>query len=242
MKLRQVAESYDRAARHYDRLADLAFDRVLGIEQYRTTAVDLLGDLNGATVLDIGCGTGRNLPLLVPRVGPSGRVVGIDYSDGMLEQARRRVSRARWQNVEIVRGDAVELDKVPSQVDAVVSVWCFGILYDLEAALERALEVLRPGGRIAIMDFSKVKPDHGPVRWLAPAYGFVLQRAGIDAPEDLDDDRFRARWDRGRQLLRRRLDHVVELPYLFGMGFIIAGTLRDESQSAQTGRTAHAVK
>jgi ubiquinone/menaquinone biosynthesis C-methylase UbiE len=223
MELEQVTYNYDRAASWYDAGADWIFSRLLGIERYRETTIGLLGDLEGATVLDVGCGTGRNFPLLAPRVGPRGRVIGIDYSEGMLGRARARIDGGGWRNVEVRRGDAVKLDVISEPVDAVVSVWCLGIVHDLEAALHRAIDVLRPGGRIAIMDFGRSRPDRGVLHWLYPFYALLLRRSGIDSPEDLDDSRLRARWERGRDFLRARLDRYEERTYLQGSGLILSG-------------------
>lgn len=223
MRLDDVTRSYDKASKYYDLLTDVVFGRVLGVEKVRARAVELLGDLRGATVLDVGCGTGRNLPLLEARVGERGRIVGFDYPEGMLAQARRRVREHGWFNVELVRGDAAELVGVPDSVDALPSVWCLGIVHDLPAALERALCVLRPGGALAIMDFSRARPDRGLLRWLYPLYSVALERAGIDAAEDLDDGRLREKWARGRELLRSRLADVREETYMKDAGFILAG-------------------
>lgn len=223
MRLEEVPLNYDRAARWYDRLTDIVFGRILGLEKYRERTIDLLGDLRGSTVLDVGCGTGRNFPLLVPRLGEHGRIIALDYSEGMLEQARRRVEARGWRNVELVRGDAAKLEGVPEPVDAVVSVWCYGIVYDLEAALSRAVDVLRPGGRIAIMDFQRSRPDRGPLRWLYPLYSLALQRAGIDSAEDLDDAKLQAKWERGRRLLRARVRNLREETYSQGTGIILVG-------------------
>ena len=75
MRLEDVEENYDRAAKHYDTWTNLVFGRLLGVERLREHAIDLLGDLDGKVVLDIGCGTGRNFPFLIPRVGSTGRVI-----------------------------------------------------------------------------------------------------------------------------------------------------------------------
>lgn len=223
MKLNEVPRHYDRAAPVYDWLTRMVFGRWLRIERYRETMIDLLGNLDGATVLDIGCGTGRNFPLLVRRVGQRGRVIGLDYSPGMLQQARRQIERRGWRNVELLHGDAVKLDGVPEHVDGIVSAWCLGIVHDLEAALERALAVLGPGGRIAILDFQRTYPDRGALRWLYPVYSRLLRLVGIDSAEDLDNAQLAAKWSRGCELLRARLCHVQESTYLRGMGLVIAG-------------------
>jgi ubiquinone/menaquinone biosynthesis C-methylase UbiE len=223
MRLVDVGRNYDWLAPRYDRWTDLVFGRLLGVEEYRTRTIDLLGPLGGATVLDIGCGTGRNFPILVPRLGDGGRVIGLDYSQGMLDQARKRVAARGWNNVALVRGDAAQLEGVPESIDAAVSIWCLGIVHDLEAALNRAIDTLRPGGRIAIMDFQRSRPARGLLRWLYPLYSFALQRAGIDSAEDLDNAQLREKWERGRRLLQARLRDLEEVTYLQGAGLILAG-------------------
>lgn len=223
MRLDEIPRNYDRASRYYDRLTDLVFGGLLRIEKYRERTVSLLDPGDGDVVLDVGCGTGRNLPLLIPRIGERGRIVALDYSAGMLEKARERARAQGWTNVETLRGDAVRLDGVEAPVDALISVWCYGIVYDLEAALTRAVDVLRPGGRLAVMDFGRTRPERGPLRWLYPVYAALLRRAGIDTAEDLDDARLREKWERGRRLLRSRLTDVVEETYLLGTGLILAG-------------------
>lgn len=222
MQLNDVSQNYDGAARYYDRLTDIVFGRILGLEKYRSHAIDLLGDLDGATVLDVGCGTGRNFPLLVERVGERGRIIGIDYSEGMLEQARRRIQARGWPNIELVHGDAALLDDIPGPVDAVTAIWCLGIVYDLESALNRTVDLLRPGGSLAIVDFGKSRPDTGLLRWLFPLYSIVLRRTGIDSAEDLDNARLEANWARGKDVLKARLGSFNEEFYLNGAGLIIS--------------------
>jgi ubiquinone/menaquinone biosynthesis C-methylase UbiE len=104
----------------------------------------------------------------------------------MLEQARQHVRTEGWRNVELVRDDAVNIGSISTPVDAVTSAWCLGIVYDLDAALRRAVEVLRPGGKLSILDFGRSRPDHGPLWWLFPLYRCALQVTGIDAAEDLN--------------------------------------------------------
>lgn len=69
-------------------------------------AVDALELSPGDTVVEVGCGTGANLPLLAARVGPTGRVVGVDITDAMLERARALVLARGLRNVELVLSDA----------------------------------------------------------------------------------------------------------------------------------------
>ena len=155
--------------------------------------------------------------------------MGPDCSNGMLAHARRRVQHRRWHNLSLVQGDAVTLEGVPGPFDAVVSVWSYGIVYDLEAALNGAVDVLRPGGRIAILDFERARPERGLLRPLYPVYARVLQRAGIDSAEDVDDAQLRARWSNGRRLLHARLSQLHVEHYLNDAGLIVAGTVPPDS-------------
>lgn len=232
MQLAEVARSYDRAAKHYDVLTNLVFGKVLRLEKYRRRTVALLGDIRGATVLDVGCGTGSNFPLLVDAVGETGRVIGLDYSTGMLRMAQERIRRNGWRNVSLVRGDAVTLAGVAGPVDCLVSVWCYGNVYDIDAALDRAVDVVRSGGAIAIMVFVRPHPDNGPLRWVYPVYRTILERAGVQTAEYLDDAKVRAKWQRGRARLLARLGTLHEEPHLQGMGMIAASRKGGRMHSA----------
>jgi len=140
----------------------------------------------------------------------------------MLGQARRRIQAKGWRNIELVRDDAARLDGVSGPVDAVTAIWCLGIVYDLEAALNRIMDLMRPGGSLSIMDFGKSRPDHGLLRWLFPFYSIALQRAGIDSAEDLDNAELEAKWARGKDVLNARLGSMNKEHYLNGTGLIIA--------------------
>lgn len=228
MQLSEVSRNYDSAARYYDRLTDIAFGHILKLEKYRSHTIDLLGDLDGAIVLDVGCGTGRNFPLLVERVGVRGKIIGVDYSEGMLEQAHRRIQAAGWSNIDLIRDDAASLDAVSGPFDAVTAIWCLGIVYDPEAALNQIVDRMRPGGSLSIMDFGKSRPDHGLLRWLFPLYSIALRRAGIDSAEDLDNAKLKEKWERGKDVLKTRLGSFNEEYYLSGAGLIIAARKPDE--------------
>lgn len=223
MELNEVTQNYDRASGYYDWLTDIVFGNILGLEKLRRHTIDLLGDVDGATVLDLGCGTGRNLPLLVEKVGEQGRIVAIDYSAGMLKKAEERIRSNGWKNIELIRTDAATLEHVSAPVDAVVAVWVLGIVYDLDAAIERSMSLIRPGGMIAIMDFGKSRPERGPLRWLSPVYSRILRWAGIDSATDLDIAKLEAKWARGKETLQERVDCLREEHYLNGAGLILSG-------------------
>lgn len=225
MHLDDVRRNYDSAARYYDCATDVVFHRLLGLYRWRRRLIERLELAPGATVLDVGCGTGNSFALIEQAIGPGGHITAVDYSRGMLDQARRRVSRAGWSNVALIADDAARLQQVSGPVDATVSAWCLGIVHDLPAALRRIVELTRPGGRIAILDFDRARPDWGPMRFFYPVYRRLLVASGIDSPEDLDDERLRTRWATGRSYLPGQLEGMREERYLWGCGLLISGRI-----------------
>jgi ubiquinone/menaquinone biosynthesis C-methylase UbiE len=145
--LPQVSRRYDRMARWYS-VAEIT---LLLPHRLRKKAVQRLDLKPGETVLEIGCGTGRNLPLLCDVVGDSGQVIGVDASSGMLARAQQWVTRHHRQNVRLLYEDAVELT-LPGQVDAALFSLSYSVLPNRETVLQRAWEALRPDGRLVIMD------------------------------------------------------------------------------------------
>jgi ubiquinone/menaquinone biosynthesis C-methylase UbiE len=106
----------------------------------------------GAHVLDVACGPGPNLPLLLDAVGPGGRVVGVDISPAMLERARRRAPEA-----ELVEADLAEsLPFGDATFDAVVSSFGLSCVPQISPALDEILRVLRPEGVLAVADARSV--------------------------------------------------------------------------------------
>lgn len=95
----------------------------------RRKAVAALELTPGDIVLEIGAGTGRNLPYLIGAIGVAGTVLAVDASPGMLEHARRLTRRQGWSNVQLIEQDAARLD-IAAKVDAV--------LFSLSAAFRAA--------------------------------------------------------------------------------------------------------
>jgi demethylmenaquinone methyltransferase/2-methoxy-6-polyprenyl-1,4-benzoquinol methylase len=126
---------------------------------FRRRAASRLALKPGDCVLEIGCGTGRNFRYLHDAVGPGGRIYGVDLSNGMLAKAKALREEQQWTNIELVQGDAAEY-VAPEPLDGVL----FGLSYNTmphhRTVLQRALEQLRPGGRIVIMD-GKLPPGLG---------------------------------------------------------------------------------
>ena len=105
----------------------------------------------GNRVLEIGCGTGRNLALLRQAVGPQGHIYGVDLSEGMLEKARRLRAKQGWENVTLIRSDAISYT-APEKVDAVLFSLSYATMPHHKEVLEHAWDQLGPGKNLVIMD------------------------------------------------------------------------------------------
>ena len=106
----------------------------------------------GETVLDLGSGAGADVLISARRVGPSGRVFGLDMTDEMLEAARRNAAEAGVTNVEFLRGYLEEIPLPDATVDVVISNCVINLAADKSVVLAEAARVLRPGGRVAFSD------------------------------------------------------------------------------------------
>ena len=139
---------YGRWARLYDVIATLP-----GIGSWRERAVRSLCLSPGDRVVEMGCGTGANLPYLREAVGPEGAVVGIDVTRGMLDRARKRVAREGWENVHLVRGDATA--PPVGTADAVLASFVVGMFAEPATVVDDWLALVRSGGRIALLDAAR---------------------------------------------------------------------------------------
>lgn len=158
----EIADLYERRAARYDVTANLYY--LLGFREYayRRRAIAALGLRAGDTVVELGCGTGLNLPGLREAVGDQGRVVGVDLTDAMLGQAADRIRAAGWSNVELVQSDMTRYE-LPADADAVISSFALTLVDRYEEVVRGVFERLRPGGRFVVLDFKE--PDWAP-EWL----------------------------------------------------------------------------
>lgn len=166
---------YRRRAGRYDwslwlfRLAGFHFGR------YRRSTVRSLGLAPGDTVVDLGCGTGLNFPLLEDAVGPRGTVIGVDLTDAMLDHARQRVRSKGWGNVELVQADLADY-RPPDGIAGALSTFAITLVPEYDQVIARCAAALRPGGRLAIFDFRE--PPGWP-RWLVRLAAWVNRPFGV---------------------------------------------------------------
>ena len=117
----------------------------------RVAAIRAMGLQSGMRVLDLGCGTGLNHPLIQDAVGSTGSVVGVDSSRQMLAQARRRAGRHGWCNVDLRQADMTVVDGL-GVLDAVIASYALSLVPGWEQAWALAFAATRPGGRMAVVD------------------------------------------------------------------------------------------
>ncbi|WP_181685552.1 class I SAM-dependent methyltransferase [Halorhabdus salina] len=143
---RAIRQFYDRIVGPYDRLAGGPV-----VRRWRIDVVDALELHSGDVVVEMGCGTGANFPLLRERVGREGRVVGVDLSPGMLDRARRRIDRAGWRNVDLFVGDARD-PPIEADVDAILGTFVVGMFDDPAAIVNEWCGLFGGEGRIGLLD------------------------------------------------------------------------------------------
>jgi ubiquinone/menaquinone biosynthesis C-methylase UbiE len=144
----QVAAHWDRRAPHFDQdfghsirtpAERAAWDRILDL---------VLAGRGGLDVLDVGCGTGFLSFELADR---GHRVIGVDFAPAMLAEARRKAA-ARSVSIRFEEADAEQLPFTPTGFDLVISRHLLWTLPHPEAAIDEWIRVLRPGGRIVVVD------------------------------------------------------------------------------------------
>lgn len=153
---------YRRRAQGYD--TELAL-----FEPIRSEAIALLGLRPGATVLDVGCGTGLSFESLHHRIGKGGRIIGIEQCPEMMARAQARVEEHHWPNVDLVCAPAATAN-VPAQADAALFHFTHDIVRE-DAALANIFSHLKPGARVVASGLQWAPP------WMWPTNGFVMLAA-----------------------------------------------------------------
>ncbi len=150
----QVVEAYGRWAPVYD----LAFAAVMRAGRLAAAAAASAAAGPGGRIVDIGVGTGLELPMFDPRT----RLVGIDLSEPMLRSAQRRVGRERLRNVEgLLVMDATRLAFPDAGFDAAVVPYVLTVVPEPHRMLDEVRRVVRPGGEIVLVNHFGA--DRGPV-------------------------------------------------------------------------------
>ena len=155
-------ESYNRLSRWYDVIAGSTE------KKYRDWGLEKLAAQPGERILEIGFGTGHCLVSLAKAVGPSGRVTGLDISDGMLSIARERLQTEGLSDiVDLHLGDAANLDFIEvNSLDGVFMSFTLELFDNPEIpkVLAECRRILKPSGRISVVSMTKTNPPGLAVR------------------------------------------------------------------------------
>jgi ubiquinone/menaquinone biosynthesis C-methylase UbiE len=162
----KAAATYNAAADHFDD-APLAF-----WERYGRGTVERLGLAEGALVLDAGCGSGASALPAAERVGPAGRVIGVDLAEGLLQLARAKARDRGLRNVEFQCADMTALPFGDGRFDAVVCVFAIFFVPDMERQVAELWRLVRPGGRLAITTWGPRMFEPGSSAWWAAVKQF----------------------------------------------------------------------
>ncbi|MDI3297720.1 MAG: class I SAM-dependent methyltransferase [Bacillota bacterium] len=159
-----VEAIFDRIAPRYDRMNRLM---TLGLWWYWQWSFRRLAGIRpGDRVLDVGCGTAELSLLAARETGPGGRVTGVDIAEGMLRVCRQKIAGSPLAGrLEFLRADAQALPFPDGSFDVVVSGFMLRNVASLDRALGEMARVLRPGGRVAVLELT-----HPPSRWVAAPY------------------------------------------------------------------------
>jgi ubiquinone/menaquinone biosynthesis C-methylase UbiE len=147
------------------------FGRYPRIEM-REATMDLAQLQPGDKVLDFACGAGANFPYIMERIGPTGKLVGVDYSQDMLDEARGVIARGGWDNVELIQSDAATMTP-GTDFNAVVCTLGLVVIPRHEMAMQAAWDALKPGGTYAIADLSESE------RWYGKLLSFAMNLMDI---------------------------------------------------------------
>ena len=149
-----------RGQNHADRMDNFYAGQAEGYDDFRRRLLPGRNQMWGAVDVpsggrwvDMGGGTGSNLELFGDSIHLLDRVYVVDLASSLLELARRRATDRGWHHVEIVKGDATRFQPPQGPVDVVTFSYSLSMIPDWFAAIENAIDMLRPGGLIGVVDF-----------------------------------------------------------------------------------------
>lgn len=201
---------YQKQAKHYDQSG------IHGLDVLRKEAIRRLDLKRGDLVVDIGCGTGLNFALVQEAIGETGRIIGVDLTDAMLEQARLRVTAQGWKNVELVQADAASYE-FPTQVDGILSTFALAFVPQRARVIQNGCRALAPGRRWVVLDMAW--PAAWPM-WLYP-FLFFLRLSRYDISREVIR---RRPWQTVWSTMQQSLVEVERHPVWMGFFYLAWGT------------------
>ena len=162
------------------------------VEEEPDRALNAIGIAKGATVADVGAGSGYMTIRMAERVGPAGRVYATDIQPQMLAMLRERLDKERIGNVTLVQGAIDDPRLPPASLDLILMVDVYHEFSQPQQMLRGLLAALKPGGRMVLLEYKKEDPsipirlDHkmtvAEAKLEVEAEGFRLARVGTELP------------------------------------------------------------
>ncbi len=151
----------------YDSIAQL-YD-IFTIHFYKKMRQELLEHLDlqkGNRILIIACGTGQSFEMLEKKIGEKGQLIAIDYSEGMLKEAQKRIERHKWSNIQLIQADATKIDKhffearkIDVDFDVVLAELAFSVIPEWKKVMNVSRDLLKSGGKLALLDWYRPQND-----------------------------------------------------------------------------------
>ncbi|ADD05975.1 putative S-adenosylmethionine-dependent methyltransferase [Natrialba magadii ATCC 43099] len=241
-------EFYGRWARLYDLIAR----RTPGIARLRRRAAAACRLERGDTVVEMGCGTGANLPYLREQVGPEGTVIGVDFTRPVLERARAMVADRGYENVHVVRGDATEppfaavadgaagtetgddKDADEADIDALLATFVVGMLDDPVGAVDDWCDLVGPGGHVVLANAARCDDN----RWYSFLVNAVFRAIVVLSTPPTTKLRYESephlrldeRIDAAHTRLRENSRAVADETHVFGVVRLTGGELPTDTK------------
>jgi demethylmenaquinone methyltransferase/2-methoxy-6-polyprenyl-1,4-benzoquinol methylase len=211
-KARMVRGVFDAVASRYDLMNDLMSGGIHRL--WKRFTIELCAVRPGQTILDIAGGTGDLAARFSRLVGQDGKVILADINAAMLEVGRDRlIDKGASDNIEVVQADAQYLPFADNSIDCITIAFGLRNVTDKAIALQSMLRVLRPGGRLLVLEFSK--PTSPLLGKIYDQYSFqILPAMGRLVAQDADSYRYLA------ESIRKHPDQETLLAMMADAGFV----------------------
>ena len=206
----EIRDVYQKRARIYEFAVYCCYLLGFPIGLYRRLVIEALAPQPGDTIIEIGCGTGMNFPLLQEKLGPEGKIIGVDLSEAMLKRSEYRISAAGWKNVELIHSSAADY-AFPDVVDGIIATGVLTYEPDYDKVIEQGTRALASGKRWVVFDY---KMPTGWFRHFVPLFAWTFRSFGISTA--LFE---RKPWES----IKRHLHNAKIQEFYFGLIFIASG-------------------
>lgn len=151
---------YDKIAKIYDNYTLYFY------KKKRMKLIEHLEIKKGDRILVIACGTGQSFELLENKIGKSGEIIAFDYSEGMLKQAKNKIIKNNWTNINLIKLDAREFNKeffeeqkIKTNFDIVLGELAFSVIPNWKKVMNISVSLLNKNGKIGLLDWYRKNND-----------------------------------------------------------------------------------